>query len=115
MAGSQNPNDQDKTVPQSKLNRAPGKSEARVAAGRINALRRRTWNAKQREAARERALKQQPWKNSTGPRSQTGRERSAANLEYAATLKLLKRAASNQAKDAEMLQAVLLLARAYLL
>lgn len=82
-----------------------------MAAGRVNALRRLAWNEKQRAAARERALRHQPWQHATGPRTSAGRATSAANLGHAAVRHLLKRAASPAATEQELLLAVVLLAR----
>jgi hypothetical protein len=90
------------------------KNPARVAAGRVNVLRRRTWNEKQREAARQRALKQQPWRHSTGPRTPIGKQRSASNQLAAAQRRLLIRVLRGEATPNETALAALLLLRAQL-
>ena len=59
--------------------RPAGKSQARVAAGKINGSRRRPWTTEDRERLRQRCLAQKPWLRSTGPRTNAGKERSALN------------------------------------
>ena len=51
----------------------------RVAAGRRNRLRRGALTTEGRERLRQAALKHRPWRYSTGPRTEAGKARSAAN------------------------------------
>ena len=55
------------------------KNPNRVRAGRQNQLKRGPWTAEQRERARQSALRHQPWRHSTGPKTVAGKLRSAAN------------------------------------
>ena len=55
------------------------KNPLRVAAGRKNGCKRRPWGPEDRQRLRELALRNKPWKPSTGPRSEEGKYRSAAN------------------------------------
>ncbi len=55
------------------------KSPRRVEAGRQNGALRRPWSADDRQHQRERCRVNQPWKASTGPRTQAGKARAAAN------------------------------------
>src|SRR5262245_57031787 len=54
-------------------------SPKRVAAGRLNRLKRGPLTAAGRERLRQSALEHQPWLRSTGPRSPAGKARAAAN------------------------------------
>ena len=55
----------------------------RVAAGRRNRLLRGPLTPDGRERLRSSALKNQPWRFSTGPRTVAGKDRSANNGRYA--------------------------------
>ena len=50
-----------------------------VAAGKRNQQKRGPWTAEQRERVRQAIYKTRPWEKSTGPRTQAGKTRSAAN------------------------------------
>jgi hypothetical protein len=51
----------------------------RVAAGKANRLKRKGLTDAGRQRLREAALKNRPWLHSTGPRTESGKERSARN------------------------------------
>ena len=51
----------------------------RVAAGRRNRAKRGPLSAAGRERLREAALRNKPWKHSTGPKTRAGRAQSARN------------------------------------
>src|SRR5262245_3564617 len=55
------------------------KNPRRVAAGRINGLKRRPWTVEDRQRLRIRALETKPWRFSTGPRTAEGKMRATAN------------------------------------
>ena len=55
------------------------KNPLRVAAGRMNVRLRRQWNAADRSWRRDKALRSEPWKFSTGPTTAEGRRQSAIN------------------------------------
>ena len=55
------------------------KSPRRVAAGRINGLKRRPWTPEDRAQQRQIALANRPWEHSTGPRTPAGKLRSGYN------------------------------------
>ena len=55
------------------------KSPARVAAGRLNVLKRRAWTVEDRERQRLNCLKSRPWERSTGPRTPEGKQQAATN------------------------------------
>jgi hypothetical protein len=55
------------------------KNPRRVAAGLQNGSKRRPWTDEDREKQRQNALEAKPWQLSTGPRSDEGKKRSAAN------------------------------------
>lgn len=55
------------------------KSPRRVAAGKLNRLKRQGLTDAGRQRLREAALANRPWLHSTGPTSEAGRVRSAAN------------------------------------
>ena len=54
-------------------------SKLRVAAGKLNQLKRGKLSSEGRQLLREAALANQPWTRSTGPRTPEGKKRSAAN------------------------------------
>ncbi len=58
---------------------APAKNPKRVAAGRLNRMRREGLTAEGRERLRQTALKNRPWEASTGPRTAEGKARAARN------------------------------------
>jgi hypothetical protein len=51
----------------------------RVAAGRLNHAKRRGLTPEGREQLRQAALRNKPWRHSTGPRTPEGKARAAAN------------------------------------
>jgi hypothetical protein len=51
----------------------------RAAAGRINAAKRRPWGEHDRLRLARQCTERQPWLWATGPRTQAGKRRSAAN------------------------------------
>jgi hypothetical protein len=51
----------------------------RVAAGRLNRMKRKGLTPEGRERLRQSALKNQPWRFSTGPRTPEGKARVALN------------------------------------
>lgn len=51
----------------------------RVAAGRLNAAKRKGLTEAGRERLRQAALRNQPWRHSTGPRTPEGRAKVAQN------------------------------------
>ena len=51
----------------------------RVAAGRLNYLKRKGFSSEGLKALQEAAIRQQPWKFSTGPRTQAGKAKVAKN------------------------------------
>ena len=57
----------------------PSPNPKRVAAGKRNGLRRKGLTLKGRERLREAALRNQPWRFSTGPRTARGKASAAAN------------------------------------
>ena len=57
----------------------PSPNPRRVAAGKRNQLRRNALCDEARERLRLAALANRPWQYSTGPKSQAGKARSAAN------------------------------------
>jgi len=57
----------------------PNPNPRRVAAGRLNYLKRKGFSSKGLQALREAAIRQQPWRFSTGPRSQAGKAKVALN------------------------------------
>ena len=50
-----------------------------MSAGRLNQLRRLASTPEQRERYREAALKTKPWLRATGPKTEAGKAKSAAN------------------------------------
>ena len=54
----------------------------RQAAGRLNRQKRKGLTQAGRQKLRESAIKNQPWRHSTGPRTLAGKERSAYNGRY---------------------------------
>ena len=59
---------------------APGRPNPnRVRAGRLNRLKRRGLTPAGRERLRQAALRNQPWRFATGPRTPEGKARVAAN------------------------------------
>jgi hypothetical protein len=57
----------------------PGKNPRRVAAGKQNGGMRRPWSDEERQRQRDRCLERQPWKQSTGPRTDEGKAISSLN------------------------------------
>jgi hypothetical protein len=57
----------------------PSPNPRRVAAGRLNQLKRRELTAEGRERLRQSALAHRPWLSATGPRTTAGKARAAAN------------------------------------
>lgn len=55
------------------------KNTKRVAAGRLNRMKRKGLTPEGRERLRQVALRNQPWRFSTGPRTPEGKARSALN------------------------------------
>lgn len=58
---------------------ADTKNPKRVAAGKLNRAKRKGLSPQGRERLREAALKNRPWRFSTGPRSIDGKTRAARN------------------------------------
>ncbi len=56
------------------------KNPNRVLSGQINRAKRGHLSDQAREKLRQAALRNQPWLNSTGPRTELGKSRSASNL-----------------------------------
>jgi hypothetical protein len=55
------------------------KNPKRVAAGKRNGGMRRPWSDEERQRQRDRCLELQPWKQSTGPRTDEGKAISSLN------------------------------------
>src|SRR5262245_20964648 len=55
------------------------KNPRRVAAGKLNRLKRKGLSPEGRERLRQAALRHQPWRFSTGPRTVEGKAMAAAN------------------------------------
>lgn len=55
------------------------KSPRRVAAGRLNRLKRKSLSQATREALRQAAFRNRPWLHTTGPRTAAGKAVSARN------------------------------------
>ena len=55
------------------------KNPKRVAAGKLNRLKRGPLTPAGREQLRRAILRRQPWRNSTGPKTPEGKEQSALN------------------------------------
>jgi len=60
----------------------PSANPRRVAAGRLNRLKRRGLTTEGRERLRQAALRTQPWERSTGPRTPEGKAKAAQNGKY---------------------------------
>ena len=60
-------------------NSSTPKDPRQVAVGRMNQAKRGPWTEEQREKVRQAIQRTRPWEKSAGPRTPTGKLRSAAN------------------------------------
>lgn len=68
-----------KAVAQPSEGLSPAKNPKRVAVGRLNGQKRKGLTPEGRERLRQAALRNQPWRQSTGPRSAEGKAKVALN------------------------------------
>jgi len=81
-------------------NGAAPKNPRRVAAGRLNRMKRKGVTEEGRRKMREAALKYRPWQYSTGPRTRKGKAKVAENGRYRQRARMTTRAIRAEIRQA---------------